>query len=93
MTKEEWLFKQLEGLRYQVELDKQEASDEYEDFHDMHSKRSAKALGYVLRRIDNIIYRYQRKRGNSPSIYLFIKLYITLLLDSYSRRQRRSLMA
>lgn len=63
MTKEEWLFKQLEGLRYQVELDRQEVLDEYEDFHDIHSKRSAKALGHVIKRIDNIIYRYHRKEG------------------------------
>lgn len=63
MTKEEWLFKQLEGLRYQVELDRQEVLDEYEDFHDIYSKRLAKALGHVIRRIDNIIYRYQRKEG------------------------------
>ena len=63
MTNEEWLFKQLEGLRYQVELDRQEASDEYEDFHDMYSLRSAKALKHVIRRIDNIIYRYHRREG------------------------------
>ena len=63
MTNEEWLFKQLEGLRYQVELDRQEASDEYEDFHDMYSERSAKALRHVIRRIDNIIYRYHRREG------------------------------
>lgn len=63
MTNEEWLFKQLESLRYQVELDRQEALDEHEDFHDMYSLRSAKALKHVIRRIDNIIYRYHRREG------------------------------
>jgi hypothetical protein len=63
MTKEEWLFKQLEGLRYQVELDRQEALDEHENFHDIYSERSAKALGHVIKRIDNIIYKYQRREG------------------------------
>lgn len=63
MANEEWLFKQLEGLRYQVELDRQEALDEYEDFHDMHSLCSAKTLRHVIRRIDNIIYRYHRREG------------------------------
>ena len=63
MTSEEWLFKQLEGLRYQVELDRQEALDEYEDFRDMYSLRATKALKHVIRRIDNIIYRYQRREG------------------------------
>lgn len=63
MTKEEWLYKQLQGLRYQVELDRQEVLDEYEDFHDVSTKRSASALRHVIRRIDNIIYRYQRREG------------------------------
>ena len=63
MTKEEWLFKQLEGLRYQVELDRQDILDEHENFHDISSERLAKALGHVIRRIDNIIYRYQRREG------------------------------
>lgn len=63
MTNEEWLYKQLQGLRYQVDLDRQEALDEYEDFHDVSTKRSATALRHVLRRIDNIIYRYQRREG------------------------------
>lgn len=61
MTREQWLYRQLQGLRYQVNLEREDLIEEYEDFQDVSSKRAASSLRHVVRRIDNIIYKYQRR--------------------------------